>query len=275
MAREGKRVSRSGVEQSLREFVSGLAGTGVASRWSSSLERLAARVLSRVPAGRDVEPQDLVGELVVRLLDARRRNGPGELEALLAVGSLRGVLMHRLAQLASERVPGRSLRRELKGHVRRALTTLRPGLGARRPEALLVQGRYSAARVRAAVAWALAQDVPPVERELVARLVEEYALGVAHVGLEEAAALTAGGDAEAPVLARALCARLGRQGARLVGRQLGGATLRELSEESGRKMTALHTHLHRLGAEVVTYVRASGADPGASRAALQLLAEAA
>ncbi|MCI0573866.1 MAG: hypothetical protein L0Y66_24280 [Myxococcaceae bacterium] len=276
MTRHGKRVSSSGEEQALRQFVAGLAGGGMEARKQPEcLEHMAAQVLSRIPSGADMGPEDLVAALVQKLLDGRQRAGPGALEALLEVGSLRGVLAHRMKQIASENVPGRSLRRELKGHVRRALQRLLPGAPAQRPETLLVHGRYCAERVHAAVTWALAQGVQPALPEVVRFLLAEYGLGVSYLEIESAPALPICADAEALVLARELRAHLGHQEARLVGRQLGGATLRELSEESGRKKTALHSHLHRLGAEVVAYVRASGSDPGAARAALRLLAEAA
>ncbi|MCI0569719.1 MAG: hypothetical protein L0Y66_03125 [Myxococcaceae bacterium] len=276
MTRNRKRVSSGEEEQELRQFVAGLSGGCMEPREQPEcLEHMAARVLSRIPSGADMGPDDLVAALVQRLLDGRQRSGPGALEALLEVDSLRGVLEYRMKQIASENDPGRSFRRELRAHVRRVLWRPLSGATAQRPETLLVHGRYRAERVRAAVAWALAQGVQPSLPELVRFLLAEYGLGVSYVEIESAPDLPICMDAEALVLARELRAHLGYQQARLVGRQLGGATLRELSEESGRKMTALHSHLHRLEAEVVAYVRASGSDPVAARAALRLLAEAA
>jgi hypothetical protein len=279
MVREGKRVrGGSSGEQDLRQFIRGLkTGGREALEAPKALVALAAHVLDGVPAGRDLEPGDLVSALVERLLEARERQGGQALEVLLGTVSVRGVLRARLRQLASEHVPGRSLRKELAVHVRASLASPVPRGPARRPEALLVDGRYRAAHVRAAVAWALAEGAPREERGLVAFLLREYALGVTHVEADEAEAREDEGavPADAAVLARELCTHLGAEGAQLVAGRLAGDTLQELCAKSGRKLTAVHSQVGRLEAQVADFVRASGAGVPQARGALRMLALAA
>lgn len=279
MVRDGKCVrSGSVVEHSLRRFVAGLrdASKGTVAA-PPGLAALARHVLASVPAERYMDPEDLVSELVERLLDARRRHGARVVEELLAVDSVQRVLRERLRRIASEHVPGRSLRKELRVHVLQALASPRPVRAVRRPEAILVDGRYRSAEVRAAVHWALAMGTPPEERALVSCLLHEFALGVTQVdaGHADARADEGAVPADSAVLARDLCARLGAEGARLVGSRLAGATLQELCARTGRKLTAVHTQVGRLEAELIDFVRASGAGMSQARGALRMLATAA
>jgi hypothetical protein len=277
MSHEGKGLSVVSKEQELRAFVEGLTeSASVHIEPPACLLQLAERVLARFHVDSSLGPEDLVSLLVMRLLEPDADKGETSVEALLGaqVKSLCAVLRHRLQQVASEQVPGRSLRKELRAHVKRALQ-VGVGAGGTRPDALLVEGRYAFARVRAAVAWAVGEGmVVAQERALVDFLLREYLLGVEQVPVEPELLGHEDGQerAEAPGLAQALCVQLGAREARLVARKLGGATLKELAQEEGRGLTTVFEQLRRSEAELARCARRSGASVATTRAALRLMA---
>ena len=277
MSHEGKGLSAVSKEQELRAFVEGLTESASAHMEPPAcLVQLAERVLARFHVDACIGAEDLVSLLVMRLLEPDGESGETGVDALLGAGvqSLYAVLRHRLQQVAAEQVPGRSLRKELRAHVKRALQEGRLGKG-KRPDALLVDGRYAFARVRAAVAWAVGEGLAPAqERALVDCLLREYQLGVEQVCVEPELLGHEDGQerAEAPVLAHVLCAHLGPREARLVGRKLGGATLKELAQEEGRGLTTVFEQLRRSETELARCARRSGASVATTRAALRLMA---
>lgn len=279
MSHEGTGVSEGSQQAQLVAFIQGLSSPGARQvPPPTCLVRLAAGVLGRQRADTGLSPEDLVSMLVVRLLEAQERSGETPAELLLADGvhSLAGVLRHRLGQLAAEGRPGRSLRKELAVHVRRALEEGTGKQRASRPELLLVDGRYAYARVRAVVAWALELgEVTADEKALVTFLLREYGLELEWVEAEPEALghEDARESAEAPALVRVLYQQLGTRGLHLVGAKLRGETLKEMAQAEGRGLTTVFEHLRRSEAELTRCVRASGATVGTARAALRLLAE--
>lgn len=275
-------------ELALRSFLSYLAREGRRPLWLTDvprqLNRLAVKVLRSVPVAGQLDDGDLVGLLLIRLLEQKERRGPEAIEELLGenVRSLGAVLRHRMRQIATEYVPGRKLRRELRVHVRAALEDPRAGLACR-PESLLVGERYSAACVAQAVRWLLSEDVPPDVRELERHLVAEFNLGTEHVAFEAApdgsgrtrdpsASLVGGhADAEAVVTARALRTLLGEERSRLLGRRLGGSTIQELARQENAGLATIHERLRRAEEVTGAYFSEAEVSPRIARESLRLL----
>lgn len=264
-------------ELSLRHFISHLAGESrkrpPLAEVPEHLHRLAGQVLRRVPVDGQLDGEDLVALLLLRLLEQKRRRGARVLEALVEdqVRSLGAVLRHRMRQIATEYVPGRKVRRELRVHIRAALE--RPGRGpARRPESLQVGDRYSARLVAQAVRWLLAEDVKPELRELERELIAEFNLGTHHVPFDSAPALQSHEPgAEVVITARALRTVLGEERMQLLGRRLAGSTIEELAKEEGRGLATIHEHLRRAEEVTGAFFADSEVSPRTARASLELL----
>lgn len=275
MCRCGKRVSSE--DQELVLFIDGLVQGGVAARRPPrALTRLAAQVLDRMPAARHLEPEDLVSELTVRLLD-RARSGVHPLGE--GARNPRAVLRHRLAQLAAEQQTGRAVVKELTAHVRRLFTAGRPA-PAPRPERLDRAGRLDASSIRQAMGWALGSGNAPPEARDDARALARWLAGefnlLVHAVAQDAADHLAAGDLDrAPAIseARRLATRLGPEAVRALALKLSGAPLRIAALHLGTTVTGAHQRTHAAEDLFRDEVLASNIPPELAHAVLGLFAE--
>lgn len=269
MRRDARRVSKG--QLTLPLFLESLEpGARTAYPPPPVLLRMAASAAARVP-GCTASPEDLVSELILRILERRSRGEPplgGQVENVAAV------LRHRLWQLASEHAPSRKLLKELTAHVRRAIDQAPPAR-VRRPESLERHGRLQHAEVSRAVAWAVAeQDAPGEPRALARWLAREYGLLAEARPLDEARGLPESGAPAVGALrlARRLAARLGREKVALLRLRLDGATLKEVGEAMGGSTTGAYERMRQMEMALSEEVSALRAPEERLREALRLFA---
>lgn len=226
------------VAAELRSFLAALVGRGApASRLPPELHRLAAGVVH----GDREAARDLVGAVVLDLLE--RRGQAGSVERLLELGDheLRGALRRRCLQVRAASFGSRSRTvKALRGHVAASLEAELPVVEAL-PLTLVVGDRLNGRLVREAVAFLLVQpDAPPREPKAIAsELLSLYFTARAD---DVRAAAHGDGDAghEDLVLRHAdtdrhvdrLRNRLGHDLARVVGLRAQGRTLGEIGTAS-------------------------------------------
>lgn len=246
----------------LRSFLSALGGRGAlgglgapAARLPPDLLRMAAGVVH----GDREAAQDLVGDLVVDLLE--RRGQAGSVGHLLELDEpdLRAALRRRLLQVRASNLGSKSrLIKALRAHVAASLEAELPVVEAL-PLTLVVADRLNARLVRQAIAFLLTRpDAPPREpRALVAELLALYFTARQD---EVRAAAHGEGDAghEAEVLRRVdadrhvaqLSDRLGTELSCVVGLRAQGRTLAEIGTAS-----TVHEQLGKAISKAVEHVR--------------------
>lgn len=250
----GEALMNSIVE--VRSFLAALAGGGApAARLPPELHRLARGVTH----GDTEQAQDLVGDLIVDLLE--RRGQAGSVVRLLALDDrgLLAALRCRLLQVRAAHLGSKSrLVKALRAHVTAAIETELPAVDAL-PLTLVVGDRLNCRLVRDAIAFLLARtDAPRREpRVLAAELLALYFTARPD---DVRAAAHGEGDAghEQDVLRRAdanrhvdqLRDRLGRELARVVGLRAQGRTLAKIGTAS-----TVHEQLGRAVAKALEHVR--------------------
>jgi DNA-directed RNA polymerase specialized sigma24 family protein len=270
MSRDDTLISSS-KEASLRAYVEGLGATDPAESRAppAELVLLAADVLRSLRAPAHLAPEDLAGDLTVRLLE-RIRHGQDPVDG---ARQLAPVLKHRLRQLAIEHSPSRRVLKELSEHVRRALAHPLPP-SELRPDFLERDGRFVFAEVQRAVAWARTRgDAPDEVRPLVRWLAREFdlliELGPAPERFEDLVhqpPRTLGLP-----LALALRSQLSPEVLTLLRQRLSGVPLREIAEALGCSITTAHASWARAQAQLAEALLAHQPSMAEADEALALL----
>jgi hypothetical protein len=238
------------------------------------------RSLARAVFGRRAGPSEvhgLVGEFLLRLVEATRRNRTGSAVALLPLpdAAIRASIRHRVRQLLAESCPGARLRKQLRAMVKVVLAQALPRALPFAPTTLYQGDRLSATLVRAAVAWLLAQeDRPPRTVHAVpARLLALYFDGDQHrdepvqASFEEAALR----GLDAPQLALGLHHYLGPDLGRVAALRANGAELKTIAEDQRVAISTPHQRVATAMQRIRTQVRRRRISPDTLRRMLVAL----
>lgn len=259
----------------LRSFFAALAQRGIGpTSIPAELNRI-ARHLGR--GGDDAEVDDVVGDFLLRLIEATRRSTSGSAEFLadLDEQQLRAVVRHRMRQVVAERSPRRHLVKQLRDAVRRVVARGLPPVPASPPVSLMHNDKLHAGRVADAVAWSRnGEDAagPQSIAGIAERLCETY-FHTTVSGLSEATEPATDVD---PVDIKKVVSRLRAEldadllqaaRARLRDRSLG-----EISTMAGIAVSSAHARVARAVTAVRSIIEQVGVDRATGEAALALLA---
>ena len=248
--REGARTGSGagGTPLGRSSAVTSLATGSVASCGRSCPFPEELRVLARgVLGGRSpTEAEDLLGDFLLRLVEATRHNRAGSAVALLKLSDagIRAAVKHRLRQVLAETCPGARLRKQLRAMVKAVLNQDLTVLPASAPTSLYRGDRLSTALVRDAVAWVLAQDERPPRtvRDIAAHLQALYFEGKC-VAAEPAQPSFEGdllNELDGARVAHDLQHHLGEDLARVIALRAGGAELRAIAEDQRVAVSTAH-----------------------------------
>jgi DNA-directed RNA polymerase specialized sigma24 family protein len=228
----------------LRVFLRGLV-TARPPPVPEDLLRLARGVLGPRAGAADVD--DLVGEFLLRLVDATAHRRAGSAEFMLDLDDrrLRGTIRHRLRQMLAETCPGARLRKQLRAFVKVLLSEDRLPVPAAPPTSLYRGDRLSSELVREAMAWVLLhEETPRTPAGITARLMAMYCVREASTGATEQ------GDPEHDLHTRLEVQRLllglaqdCSQQARAVHMRLAGLSLQAIAEQQGVSISTAHTRV--------------------------------
>jgi DNA-directed RNA polymerase specialized sigma24 family protein len=227
----------------LRVFLQAIV-TGRPSSIPEDLRGLARGVLGRRAGPAEVD--DLLGEFLLRLVEATRRSRAGSAVALLQLSdtAIRASIRHRLRQVLAETCPGARPRKQLRAMVKAVLAHDLAEPPACAPNTLYRGDRLCAALVRDAVAWMHAQDDRPARtvQVVAARLHDLYFGGDQHRDEPVQASfedeVLRGLDA--PQLALDLHHHLGPDLRRVAGLRAGGAELKTIAEDQQVAVSTAH-----------------------------------
>ena len=239
------------------------------------LVRAARKAVQGTPAAQDLAAiEDIAGAVLEQIV---RRAEAAEL-AQLTGKKLRAALAQRARQAAAELWPRWNLRKQLREHVVRALEALgdAPVAAAPQPMGLLIDGRFCAEQISAAVRSLLGAAVRRHPTELTAALMKLYFPsdtsldGLAEVQspamLQDELLATA---MDAPRIAARLHRMLGKELSRILSLQLLGRKLREIAAEVGLAVATVHARLKVCERKLRAYRDRMAASFELMRAALQ------
>lgn len=238
-----------------------------------ALRRIASRVLWQPMADFDLD--DLVGEFLLRVVEATRRGGSGSAQLLVGLEEpeLHALTRFRMRQIVAERSGARRAVKQLRDAVRRAQEVGLPPPGEALPPSIFAKGRLHGPSVAAAVAVVVTTADAPVASDvagIVDRLQELYVWpGVPafepHT-VEVEAMLDAGSCVEQ------LRTSLTSIDFGLLRRRLAGESLAAIAASEGAAVSTAHGQVGRSLGAVRRVVGRLGIDAAAMERALQLLA---
>ncbi len=236
---------QSSIRLLLQDIVEGTARTP---RLPAELRNLAQQVKSRS----QVSPDELVSELLLRLVDGTARNTAASAKRLLELDDkgIQGALRHRMRQIATESHPQWKQVKQLRAQVRHVLTT--GNLDASECPGMLYDGeKLSARRVRQAVAQVLVDEDRPIgAKAIAAQVAQEYLPN--SPSSEKTYGDIADREVESPedavrraldahFLARDLQIRLGRELFQVVALRASGAGFASIAKSLGVGLATAHS----------------------------------
>jgi DNA-directed RNA polymerase specialized sigma24 family protein len=256
----------------LKDFVCALASPGTGPKTIPADLTSIARGLLRHGGGD--EAQDLVGDLMTRLLVATRRSTAASVVHLLDLTEpeLRAVFRHRMKNAAVERAPARRQSKQIRDQVRIALGAGLPPAPVALPTSLMEHDKLSGPAVAAAVAWVLAQHDAPVTSDVAGIADKLMGLSEGRHDVEQEPALGAAELVEAKHVATMLRDQLKPEVVNVLCGRLRGTGLAELAAEQGMATSTVHAHLGKAIQAARAVVRRAGCGEGVGRLAIETLA---
>lgn len=260
----------------LRSFFAALAAPhGLGPKTLPVELRSIARRLLRNSDG--MEAEDVVGDFLVRLVEATRRCTSGSAAFLvnLEEPQLRAVVRHRMGQIVAERAPQRQLVKQLRDAVRRAIAQGLPSRPAAAPCSLMLNDKLSTALVAEAAAWFVDQANGPNAEDVAAtaaRLRDAY-FGAAPGRVPSSVELQSVADVvDVKQLASRLRSELAPDILHTVRARLNDDSLAAIAKRAGIAVSSAHARVAKAAAEVKAIVEDARADRETGEAALALLA---
>ncbi len=260
---------------SLRSFFAAVVhgGTGPTTI-PVELKRIARQVLR---AGDDAEVDDVVGDFLVRLIEATHRGTSASAKFLVDLDEvqLRAVVRHRMQQVIAERSPHRHLVKQLRDAVRRVSLRGLPPARDSAPLSLMKNDKLHTAHVAAAVAWILhREDAPQLDdiAGVAERLREAYFTSTTMPFNSPTEAVADIDLVDVQKVVTKLRAELDADMLEATRARLRDRSLGEISATAGIAVSSAHARVARAATAVRAIIEDAGADRATGEAALALLA---